>query len=311
MANKPKPIKYDETHSINVSVTNKDEIKNLSDVNITQFKMVGKTFQTHFDDTIVTCFGPKADGSCILRIQGKPKGSTHRVTGHVEINLKSHHDLNKILQSNLFYDGVASLKLAHFVGYVGESHVINEIKKGTLFDKLFLKTRSGKAPLVNKELILKKGNNDNKKVPHPLYGKSFDPEKMIALQNKKGQGIDLICKVEPTPPPPDWVTFEIKTVMKDKYGANSTPTGGKASEIQKDYIKNIEMHSFIARELFNEGRNDYRLMESQLDILTDIEKNLNKTNMAGYKLTVAINNKFDVVGNNKYKDFYILEELIK
>ncbi|MBG6032700.1 hypothetical protein I5E97_16830 [Proteus hauseri] len=134
---------------------------------------------------------------------------------------------------------------------------------------------------------------------------------MIALQNKKGQGIDLICKVEPTPPPPDWVTFEIKTVMKDKYGANSTPTGGKASEIQKDYIKNIEMHSFIARELFNEGRNDYRLMESQLDILTDIEKNLNKTNMAGYKLTVAINNKFDVVGNNKYKDFYILEELIK
>ena len=33
--------------------------------------------------------------------------------------------------------------------------------------------------------------------------------------------------------------------------------------------------------------------------------------MASYKLTVAINNKFDVVGNNKYKDFYILEELIK
>ena len=102
MANKPKPIKYDETHSINVSVTNKGEIKKLGDVNITQFKMVGKTFQTHFDDTIVTCFGPKADGSCILRIQGNPKGSTHRVTGHVEINLKSHHDLNKILNPICF-----------------------------------------------------------------------------------------------------------------------------------------------------------------------------------------------------------------
>ena len=28
MANKPKAIKYDGTHSINVSFTNKDEIKN-------------------------------------------------------------------------------------------------------------------------------------------------------------------------------------------------------------------------------------------------------------------------------------------
>ncbi|MDS0790497.1 hypothetical protein OSB94_20645, partial [Proteus vulgaris] len=126
---------------------------------------------------------------------------------YFSINLKSHHDLNKILQSNLFYDGVASLKLAHFVGYVGESHVINEIKKGTLFDKLFLKTRSGKAPLANKESRIKNGNTD---ISNLLYGKSFDPEKMIALQNKKGQGIDLICKIEPTPPPPDWVTFEIK-----------------------------------------------------------------------------------------------------
>ena len=96
---------------------------------------------------------------------------------------------------------------------------------------------------------------------------------MIALQNKKGQGIDLICKIEPTPPPPDLVTFEIKTVMKDKYGANSTPTGGKASDAQIDYIKNIEMHALTARELFNEGRNDYRLKELQLGILTDIEKN--------------------------------------
>lgn len=311
MANKPKPIKYDETHSINVSVTNKDEIKNLSDVNITQFKMVGKTFQTHFDDTIVTCFGPKADGSCILRIQGKPKGSTHRVTGHVEINLKSHHDLNKILQSNLFYDGVASLKLAHFVGYVGESHVINEIKKGTLFDKLFLKTRSGKAPLVNKALILKKGNNDNKKVPHPLYGKSFDPEKMIALQNKKGQGIDLICKVEPTPPPPDWVTFEIKTVMKDKYGANSTPTGGKASDFQEDYIGNIKKHIQFSRDSVLKGINEYELDIKKRILLNQIENDIKKGSIGGFKLTVGIDSKFDVSSNKKYDSFYIIEDLSK
>lgn len=306
MANKPRPIKYDESHSINVSVTNKDEIKKLGDVNITQFKMVGKTFQTHFDDTIVTCFGPKADGSCILRIQGKPKGSTHRVTGHVEINLKSHHDLNKILQSNLFYDGVASLKLAHFVGYVGESHVINEIKKGTLFDKLFLKTRSGKAPLANKESRIKNGDKD---ISNPLYGKSFDPEKMIALQNKKGQGIDLICKIEPTPPPPDWVTFEIKTVMKDKFGANSTPTGGKASDFQKDYIGNISKHSLLAQNSFKHGDNEYNLGKKERDILLDIYKDINKVNLVGFKLTVGIDNKFNVSNNNKYNQFYIIERL--
>lgn len=308
MANKPRPIKYDDTHSINVSVTNKDEIKKLGDVNITQFKMVGKTFQTHFDDTIVTCFGPKADGSCILRIQGKPKGSTHRVTGHVEINLKSHHDLNKILQSNLFYDGVASLKLAHFVGYVGESHVINEIKKGTLFDKLFLKTRSGKAPLANKESRITNGNTD---IPNPLYGKSFDPEKMIALQNKKGQGIDLICKIEPTPPPPDWVTFEIKTVMKEKFGANSTPTGGKASEIQKDYIRNLRKHIRLSVVSIDEGINEYKLFEKQLELLNIIDNDIKVGNIAGFKLVIGIDNKFNTSGNKKYNSFYILEELNK
>ncbi|UDN36643.1 hypothetical protein [Proteus sp. NMG38-2] len=308
MANKPRPIKYDETHSINVSVTNKGEIKKLGDVNITQFKMIGKTFQTHFDDTIVTCFGPKADGSCILRIQGKPKGSTHRVTGHVEINLKSHHDLNKILQSNLFYDGVASLKLAHFVGYVGESHVINEIKKGTLFDKLFLKTRSGKALLANKESRITNGNTD---ISNPLYGKSFDPEKMIALQNKKGQGIDLICKIEPTPPPPDWVTFEIKTVMKEKFGANSTPSGGKASDFQKDYIRNLRKHIQLSRDSILDGINEYGLDGKKRILLNKIENDIKKGSIGGFKLTVGIDSKFDVSSNKKYDSFYILEELNK
>lgn len=60
----------------------------------------------------------------------------------------------------------------------------------------------------------------------------------------------MICKIEPTPPPPDWVTFEIKTVMKDKFGANTTPTGGKASEIQKSYFENINKHSLLAKESF-------------------------------------------------------------
>ena len=182
-----------------------------------------------------------------------------------------------------------------------------DIKKGTLFDKLFLKTRSGKAPLVNKELILKKGNNDNEKVSHPLYGKSFVPEKMIALQNKKGQGIDLICKIDP--PPPDWVTFEIKTVMKDKYDANSTPTGGKASEIQKSYFENINKHSLLAKESFYQGGNEYSLGKKERKILLNILESCDEKNLVGFKLTVGIDNKFNVSNNNKYNQFYIIENL--
>lgn len=310
MANKPRPIKYDETHSINVSVTNKDEIKKLGDVNITQFKMVGKTFQTHFDDTIVTCFGPKADGSCILRIQGKPKGSTHRVTGHVEINLKSHHDLNKILQSNLFYDGVASLKLAHFVGYVGESHVINEIKKGTLFDKLFLKTRSGKASLISDiEKIEEKIKGKTIFKNNPLFNNNIINNEFIALQNSNGHGIDLICKMKN--PPPEWITFEIKTVMKDYFKDNSTPRGGKATNIQRDYIENIKKHSNKSKQSFLHADNEYDLNKDKFNILNEIDSAILKGDVVGYKLTIGIDNKFGVSSNNRYSKFYILEELVK
>ncbi|MDE5307345.1 hypothetical protein PY546_13215 [Providencia stuartii] len=46
---------------------------------------------------------------------------------------------------------------------------------------------------------------------------------------------DFICKIEP--PPPEWVTFEIKTTMKDKFGANTTPKGSGASEAQKRLLE--------------------------------------------------------------------------
>ncbi|MDT1068543.1 hypothetical protein RMN62_20290 [Providencia stuartii] len=227
------------------------------------------------------------------------------MTGHIELNLKSEHKLQKVLTSDLFYDGVASMKMAQFVGYLGEQHVANEIKKGTLFDKLFMKTRYGKAPLANKSSRLDKDGNEL----NPLFGKRFVPEKMLALQNAKGQGIDLICKIEP--PPPEWVTFEIKTTMKDKFGPNSTPKGGEASEAQKDYLKNIRDHSKAATESMRLGRNDYNLNKKQLDLLNSISKELNINNIVGYKLTVAVDDKFNVGGNNKYPFFYYLEDLDK
>nr|WP_230089702.1 hypothetical protein [Providencia stuartii] len=129
-----------------------------------------------------------------------------------------------------------------------------------------MKTRYGKAPLANKSSRLDKDGNEL----NPLFGKRFVPEKMIALQNAKGQGIDLICKIEP--PPPEWVTFEIKTTMKDKYGPNATPTSGKPSEIQNDFINNIKINIFNATESLKAGKNDYNLTKEQIRIMKEIRK---------------------------------------
>lgn len=295
----------DYLKGITAKIVNADTVRTLKHVSVTRFNIVGKTFTRHFDNTIVTCFGPKADGTCVLRIQGKPNSSERRVTGHIEIKLSSEHDLQKVLTSDLFYDGIASMKMAHFVGYLGEQHVVNEIKKGALFDKLFMKTRYGKAPLARNWSNLDQFGNEL----NPLRGKRFVPEKMLTLQNAKGQGIDLICKIEP--PPPEWVTFEIKTTMRDKYGANATPVGGKASEAQKDYLTNIRDHSAGATESFRFGNNDYNLNKEQVKLLNSIMKGLNKDSIVGYKLTVAIDNKFSVSGNNKYPYFYYIEGLGK
>ncbi|EOD2823387.1 hypothetical protein ACJLWH_004368 [Providencia stuartii] len=290
---------------ITAKIVSEESVKSLTNMLVTRFNVVGKTFTRHFDDTIVTCFGPKPDGTCILRIQGNPKGGGRRVTGHIELNLKSEHELQKVLTSDLFYDGVASMKMAQFVGYLGEQHVANEIKKGTLFDKLFMKTRYGKAPLVNKSSRLDKDGNEL----NPLFGKRFVPEKMIALQNAKGQGIDLICKIEP--PPPEWVTFEIKTTMKDKFGPNSTPNGGKLSEIQKDYIGNMKLHLDISINSFLNDKNSYSLTIKEATLLKEINSSLVKNQIAGYKVTVGLDNSFNPASNNKYDTMFVAEDLKK
>ncbi|MDV5228287.1 hypothetical protein RZ760_020445 [Providencia rettgeri] len=292
-------------NGITAKVVSEEAAKLLKNTIITRFNVVGKTFTRHFDDTIVTCFGPKPDGSCVLRIQGKPNGAERRVTGHIEINLKSEHELQKVLTSDLFYDGLASLKMAQFVGYLGEQHVVNEIKKGTLFDKLFMKTRYGKAPLANKSSRLDKDGNEL----NPLLGKRFVPEKMLALQNAKGQGIDLICKIEP--PPPEWVTFEIKTTMKDKFGPNATPTSGKPTEIQADYKKNISRHTALAETSLLHGDNDYSLSMKEFKMLKEIKLGLKNEQIVGYKVTVGLDDKFNPSQNSKYGKFFIVEDLAK
>ncbi|SST04328.1 Uncharacterised protein [Acinetobacter baumannii] len=63
------------------------------------------------------------------------------------------------------------------------------------------------------------------------------------------------------------VSFEIKTTMKDKFGANTTPKGSGASEAQKDYLKNIRDHSKESTESMRFGRNDFNLNKEQFDYI--------------------------------------------
>lgn len=107
------------------------------------------------------------------------------------------------------------------------------------------------------------------------------------------------------------VTFEIKTTMKDKFGANTTPKGSGASEAQKDYLKNIRDHSKESTESMRFGRNDFNLNKEQFDLLNSISKGMSKNNIVGYKLTAVVDDKFNVGGNNKYLFFYYLEGLDK
>ncbi|HFT2474445.1 TPA: hypothetical protein ACHV4K_004094, partial [Providencia stuartii] len=82
-------------------------------------------------------------------------------------------------------------------------------------------------------------------------------------------------------------------------------------EAQKDYLKNIRDHSKESTESMRFGRNDFNLNKEQFDLLNSISKGMSKNNIVGYKLTVVVDDKFNVGGNNKYLFFYYLEGLDK
>ncbi|EMF0919757.1 hypothetical protein NNF59_004112 [Providencia stuartii] len=103
------------------------------------------------------------------------------------------------------------------------------------------------------------------------------------------------------------VTFEIKTTMKDKFGSNATLKSGEPSESQKDYIGNISKHTGLVNISFVQGHNDYNLSRAQRKMLVEIKKDISKSNIAGFKLTLAIDGKLNVSSNNKYGSFYIIE----
>ncbi|MDS0790503.1 hypothetical protein OSB94_20675, partial [Proteus vulgaris] len=81
--------------------------------------------------------------------------------------------------------------------------------------------------------------------------------------------------------------------------------------IQKDYIRNLRKHIRLSVVSIDEGINEYKLFEKQLELLNIIDNDIKVGNIAGFKLVIGIDNKFNTSGNKKYNSFYILEELNK
>ncbi|MEY1387966.1 hypothetical protein AB7044_02420 [Providencia stuartii] len=107
------------------------------------------------------------------------------------------------------------------------------------------------------------------------------------------------------------ITFEIKTTMKDKFGSNATPNGGKLSEIRKDYIGNMKLHLDTSINSFLNDKNSYSLTIKEATLLKEINSSLVKNQIAGYKVTVGLDNSFNPASNNKYDTMSVAEDLKK
>lgn len=287
-----------------VKFANKAQTKGLHEAKISRLIPKVKTFERHLDNVKISLFGPRIEGGYILRIEGKLNGQSQNIKGHIELNVKP-GDLHRVLSEQKLYDDIAAMKLAQFVGYIGENHARKAAEAGDLLSKGYIKNR-GKTAVPF--LSIFQGE------------KRIVPGSVFSLQNKQGHGIDLICKVSPYPPPPKWITIESKTVMKESFGQYATPRGGSASDYQKDPIGNLSKHIMIAERSLRSKANQYSITQDIRKKITelsvDIKQNsrVNKDGgsiIKGYKLTIGIDGKFNVSSNFKYDKLYIFEELIK
>lgn len=276
--------------------TNRAQAKGLDEINIAHIRPQVQTFERHLDNVKVTLFGPRVEGGYILRIEGKPNGQSQNIKGHVELNIKK-GDLHKVLSEQKLYDDIAAMKLAHFVGYIGENHARKAAEAGDLLSKGYIKNR-GKTAVS----FLSTFKGDKKIVPGSVF----------SLQNGQGHGIDLICKVAPYPPKPKWITIETKTVMKDSFGQHATPKGGNVSDYQKNPITNLMTHLDYARNSNGMKVNSaYKLTKEESKMSREIHKDILKDSslISGYKLTIGIDTSFEVSKNSKYSKLFIFEEL--
>ncbi|MEY0729844.1 hypothetical protein AB7254_21605 [Providencia rettgeri] len=279
-----------------LKVTNIRQTKGLDEINVSHIRPRVQTFERHLEDVKITLFGPRIDGGYILRIEGKPSGQSLNIKGHVELNIKS-GALHRVLSEQKLYDDIAAMKLAQFVGYIGENHARKAAEAGELLRLGYIKNRGKTA-----KPFLSTFQGDKRIVPDSVF----------SLQNTQGHGIDLICRVEPYPPKPKWITIETKTVMKENFGQYATPKGGNVSDYQKNPITNLMTHLDYSRNSNGTKINSaYKLTKEESKMSREIYKDILKDRslVSGYKLTIGIDTSFEVSKNSKYSKLFIFEEL--
>ena len=274
--------KYPKNHEI---------AKKLDLQNSKLIRSVTNVFTENLKNATIHLIGPLPNGSSLLRITAKPLSGEKILKAHVEINLTG-DELNKFLLKQEFYDALAITKLNQFTGYMGEQKLMDYALNGILHNKAYMKTL-GKIEA---------------KTFHEATGKTIKSDKVWAIQNKSGHGIDFLAEVEPTPP--KYIIIDAKSTLRGKYGDYATPRGPSLSDKQKDPFSNLFEHLKNATEDYNLN-NSYNISEKQFDEFTKIKNEIikNTSLIVGYKANIGLTAGFNIAKNSKYDEMIVLSKI--
>lgn len=279
---------------VNSKNVNNHEIAKLLDLqNTKQIKAVTYIFTQHLKNATIHIIGPLPNGTSVLRITAKPLSGEKILKAHVEINLTG-DELNKFLLKQEFYDALAITKLNQFTGYMGEQILMDYALNGILHNKAYMKTL-GKIEA---------------KTFHEATGKTIKSDKVWAIQNKSGHGIDFLAEVEPIPP--KYITIDAKSTLRGKYGDYATPRGPSLSDKQKDFHTNLLYHLKQSTKRYESG-NPYNLSKKQVDEFRIIKKEISdeKKLLDGYVANIGLTAGFNVASNSKYGEMIVLNKILK
>ena len=274
--------KYPKNHEI---------AKKLDLQNSKLIKAVTNIFTENLKNATIHLIGPLPNGSSLLRITAKPLSGEKILKAHVEINLTG-DQLNKFLLKKEFYHKLALTKLNQFTGYMGERILMDYALNGILHNKAYMKM-SGKIKA---------------KTFHEATGKIIKSDRVWAIQNRSGHGIDFLAEVYR--PKPKYITIDAKSTLRGKYGDFATPRGPNLSDKQKDFHKNLLYHLEHSTNWDKYG-NPYNLSKKQADefkkIMREISKN--KALLEGYVANIGLTAGFNVASNSKYGEMIVLEKI--
>lgn len=259
-------------------------------------RAITKFFTENVRGAKIEFLGPLPNGSTVMRILANAKELTQEgklLKAHVEINL-SGKELMEYVQKKEFYQGLAALKLNQYTGYVAEQHVMNFARQGLLHDKMLFKI----------------GGRGTAKSFKDITGKTILKDKVWAIQNKSGHGVDFLCEVIPTPPPPRWITLDSKATLRGKYDNYGTPKGPALSDEQKNPFTNLLKHLELSTKDFRHS-NSYELSAEQYREYTKMLRELKKDSklLEGYVVTVGLTNGYNIASNKKYVNMLVVSKI--